>query len=107
MSVVVNPSPAMTFVELDGTAQYSILVINTWEDWDLTALIPANALAVLVNTAAGNNAYGVRPNNSAQARIVGGYGYSMVSRHANRIIECYSSALGGAGGLFYLLGYWV
>jgi len=106
-----------TFTELAGGEAHQVNTINTWEDWDLSAIVPAGTKAVLVEIYlkfSSNQVCGVRKNGSALDRKRGtgtpsdisvAYRHILTEVDANRIIEVYSS-LADANLTFSILGYW-
>ncbi len=107
----------LTFTELEGQENKQVAAINTWEDWDLSAIVPAGTKAVLVEIRlifSANQVSGVRKNGSALNRLqsTGTPSTTVVSFRnvvtevdANRIIEIYGS-LASAYLHFSILGYW-
>lgn len=100
----------LTFTELMSTA-HGPSAANTWEDWDLSAIVPAGTKSVLVcitnQAAAGNR--GCRKNGSALVR----YWYLnaadmphmfiLTECDANRIIEIYYP---NTDAHHQIVGYW-
>lgn len=88
----------------------------TWEDWDISVYIPANALYadILVNANGANNDIGVRPNGSAVSRMVfigNGTTYLgtfnlLTELDENRIVEIYGLN-SSSYALFTVVGYWI
>jgi len=108
---------ALSFTELAGGESHSPSSASTWEDWDISAIVPAGAKCVLVtlgNYSSGNNyVMGARKNGSALSRIsivpapavdgADAWCTLLTECDANRVIEIYSSdTLGG----FEIVGYW-
>ena len=98
-----------TFVELVplsvSKAQSSAA---TWEDWDLSASVPAGAHAVevLIYHATDTTA-GVRQNGSAATRVIGnpaGWTVFTTLLDANRVIETIHDTTGSTR--FWVTGYW-
>lgn len=111
MGGVSNPAALPTFYELDGSHAHQVSAASSWEDWDISAIIPEGVTRVLMRLSmaapAGCTA-GLRENGSAAARsfTYQGYAFSLESKvDAARIIECYDSTAGHAV-LFALWGYW-
>jgi len=105
----------LTFTELDSAVHNASGAINTWEDWDVSGLVPAGTVAVLVGIYNIDvNALltgGARKNGTALTRYFPvGWASHAVQTHiltecdANRIIDIYASNLGAVG--FFILGYW-
>lgn len=66
MKNVEIPRP-LVYVEVSG-AEHTATNFNTWEDWDISADVPANSIAIIVvrNLDVANpRQHGVRPNGSA------------------------------------------
>jgi hypothetical protein len=99
-----------TFVELAPlVVSKSQTSIDVWEDWDLSASIPANAHAVEISVYVANTETGgVRKNGSATERIssssLPGYMTFTTLLDSNRIIETYHST---TNLRFYVTGYWI
>lgn len=107
----------VSFTELAGGEDYANTTDNTWEDWDLSAIIGAGATVVLLmgSNISTTNAYsiGVRKNGSALVR------YDVIDQclraeqrsqilmiaecDANRVIETFSNK---DTCYFQCLGYW-
>jgi len=105
----------LTFTELDSAVHNASGAVDTWEDWDLTAIVPAGTVAVLVGICniAQNSLLtgGARKNGTALTRyFLVGYGSHAVQTHiltecdANRIIDIYASVLAEVD--FFIMGYW-
>jgi len=107
---------ALIFVELAGGDNHACGASTTWTDWDVSALVPAGAVAVEVT--AKHNAvavvtFGARKNGSALARNGWAMGNSGVAESvsfttecdANRVIELYSSTDGRVN--YNITGYWI
>ena len=84
------------YVELMATAHY-VTSATTWEDWDVSALVPAGTTEMEVVIATQNSAaHGIRENGSALVRSFNLYvstsPFSIwVQLDANRVCECYAS----------------
>ena len=85
---------------------------STWEDWDLSAIIGAGALAVeiVIATASTEQARGVRKNGSALLRYMAAENdHKWLTAHcecdANRVIEIYGNTEGSTDS-FKVIGYW-
>ncbi len=106
-----NPVAVPVFVELVGGEKIT-RAATAWTDWDLSAIVPAGTLAVLValetNAGAGNR--GCRKNGSALNRWVTqdaaseGQWTMVCEVDDNRIIEVYPNH--AVGDNFSILGYW-
>jgi hypothetical protein len=104
MSAVINPIAGSYYIELDGSVNHIQVNNSAWEDWDLSATLPAGTRAadILLSSALTNK--GVRQNGSAQVRLGNPYGGQMLAvPDALRIIETYETT----GQVFRLLGYWI
>ena len=107
----------LIFTELAGAENHQVTNTNTWEDWDLSAIVPAGAVAVLVEIYLqfnSNQVSGARKNGSALARYqsTGTPSTTVVSFRNlvtevddNRIIEIYGS-VASSNLTFSILGYW-
>lgn len=107
----------LTFTELAGDQNKNVAVINTWEDWDLSASVPAGTKAVEVEIrilASGNQVSGARKKGSALARtratgtpdnIDVCFRNLVTEVDANRVIQIYAS-LATTAIQFNILGYW-
>lgn len=98
-------------------AAHNVSSIDTWEDYDLSALVPAGTAAVEVLMREGTSnpcsICGCRRNGSSNAlnlfRSGRAYTYIPVGRtqivecDVNRVIECYADAVSVN---FYVIGYW-
>jgi hypothetical protein len=106
----------LSFTELAGGQDKAVSTASTWEDWDLSAIVPSGAVSVLVAWGASTQRYtvGARKNGSAASRTaltpdiaaasLNGWVVTVLTEcDANRIIEIYSS---NTGVLFNILGYW-
>ena len=107
--MISNPSLKPAFTEL-APVNHTQVANNAWEDFDLSASIPAGCLAVVVSSVpgvAGNK--GVRNNGSALSRYVSnsgaGFCHTMWTGKpdSNRLIETYAAT----NEHFYLVGYWL
>lgn len=76
-----NPGGGYTFVELDGSTTISVGSGDGQKDWDLSAVIPANTIAVFVSAISSSVSISVRPAGSAVTtqQIAGGMLKSGVS----------------------------
>ncbi len=107
----------LSFTELAGGENHQVTSINTWEDWDLSAIVPVGTKAVLVEIYlqfSANQVSGARKNGSALNRYqsTGTPSATVVSFRNlvtevddNRIIEVYGS-IASAYLTFSILGYW-
>ena len=112
------PAP-MTYVQLIGTDNAHSASDATWEDWDLSALVPAGTLYVLVGMGHGNTAatfqLGVRETGSAlDSRLTFDKATDAGSRmqlslivpvDSARKIQRYGQTI--AQSYFSILGYWI
>jgi len=109
----------LTFTELAGGEDKTVATANTWEDWDISAIVPAGTVAVLVlivsiGGAATSGSAGARKNGSALARLhdVNTTTASaersatciLTEVDANRIIEIYAPDT--SKYQFNIVGYW-
>ena len=104
----------LTYEELDPPEWGGQANFNTWEDWDLSATIPAGAkyAEIVFRSASASLKAGVRKNGSSVDRTIEhSTGTSMEVYHmtvevdANRIIERYSQT-DPANWKFTVVGYW-
>ena len=107
----------LTFTELAGGEGHQVTNTSTWEDWDLSAIVPAGTKAVLVEIYlqfSANQVSGVRKNGSSLNRYqstgtptntVVSFRNILTEVDGNRIIEIYGS-LASAYLTFSILGYW-
>lgn len=102
---------SVTFTELFSTPYHCISNTSTWEDWDLSSIVPAGTLCVLVIVAVpgGTNKYeaGARKNGTALARKddAADYRSSLLTEvDANRVIEVYGESTTAVR--FTIAGYW-
>lgn len=104
------PAAGVTFTELAGGENKQATGAGAWEDWDISAIIGAGAVAALIqirgSTTAGVN--GCRKNGSALVRRPKQLNNATVcvltECDASRIIEIYQANT--ARGAFDVLGYW-
>lgn len=105
--------PAL-FVELLGTENHTPTVVGGWEDWDISAIVPAGTKYVLVkiseHTGAGALG-GARKNGSALGRTVWAVGAAAETTiicecDTNRVIEVYNNAANPQETGYGILGYW-
>ena len=95
-------------VPSDRTANVTPGVASSWQDVDVSAYVPTDAVGVLLDIVSTNNAYKtcVRPNGSTNDLSTLTHGASQrafVAIDDNDIFECYVSSLAGTD--VYLLGY--
>ena len=112
-----DAAAGLTLTELAGGEAHQVTNINTWEDWDISAIVPAGTKAVLVEIYikfSSNQVSGVRKNGSALERKQStgtpsdtsvAYRHILTEVDNNRIIEVYGS-LASANLTFSILGYW-
>lgn len=107
------PTSALTFVELAGGEDYTPTTASTWEDWDISGIVPVGTKYVLVhmsNTANNSWNYGARKNGSSLNRIVnlGPYSHANWTTEVdeNRVIEIYGTRDPPTSNYFNILGYW-
>jgi len=110
------------YVELAGAENKKTTGDSAWEDWDISAIIPAGTIAVEVGLgndvgAPGSSQMGVRTNGSALDRWM--YVPSpaqainlpittvQVTPDASRIIEIWAANHTANGCSFHILGYWI
>jgi hypothetical protein len=100
-----------TFYELYST-DYQPSTDLTWEDWDLSAIIPMGTIAVLVlciQIGTGNENVGIRNNGSNlnRRRYIAPRAPLLATTPvgADRIIECYGSV--ALDAVFQVWGYWI
>lgn len=110
----------VSFTELVGGQAQQVSDTETWEDWDVSAIVPAGTVAVLVgvmgrdsSTGGDTRILGARKNGSALARYFtchsdddqcGASNCVLTECDSNRVIEIYAEAIYGAH--FDILGYW-
>jgi len=103
-----------TYVEIAPSAAHQVTNSDTWEDWDISAIVPASTKCVLVGLLVFLNGEnnGVRKNGSAVDRrsifALGGNAmmrWDICECDTNRVIECYDDNV-GEDGEFYIMGYW-
>lgn len=101
-----------TFTELAGGEDHQVSSADTWEDWPLSAIVPAGTVAVLVHVKSRGN-WGVRKYGSALDRKGFSCGDDTIHRSAfisaevevNRVIEVYTETNVGYA-LYSIVGYW-
>lgn len=105
----------ITFTELIGS-EFRSTVDNTWTDWDLSGVVPAGTVAILIKIRSSSSArdgHGVRKNGSALVRkfdlILANQEVILLTEcDTNRVVEWYSEGTGGGtwAAFFQVLGYW-
>jgi len=107
------PAPGWRYAELDGTDTFTVSVADTWEDWDLSAIVPSTAKAVdIAGYCDTNGGYiGVRTKGSAQDRKLKEHdaGSNMVHLFACTLIgtgNCVQVRNKDTDTPFHLMGYW-
>ncbi|MBA7621563.1 hypothetical protein ES703_28927 [subsurface metagenome] len=100
-----------TFTELAGGEGYHASASTTWEDWDLSAIIPAGAVTALISMQQENTSIydvGARRNGTALDRKMAAKAYVtqnwLTEVDANRVIEIYAEYCNNTK--FNVLGYW-
>lgn len=111
---LIDVPSGLTFTELAGGESHKVSADDTWEDWDLSAIIGAGAVAALIGIAATDtaNSGGARKNGSALSRkfsirtTAPNYieAILLTEVDANRVIDIYSNQKLYA--YFNVLGYW-
>ena len=101
------------FIDIIGGADHQATGADTWEDWDISALVPAGTIAaqISVRNASGTaRVVGMRKNGSALTRSINLYNTGdrtwTTEVDANRVLEIYV-ATAVAGFYFNALGYWI
>lgn len=102
---------APDYVELVGTSGDSVDSTSTWEDWDISALVPVNAIRaeiLLSNQVDAAYVAGIRENGSALAKTNHMNNDSqykvIVNLDSGRIIERYAT---NTDVVFYVTGYFI
>jgi hypothetical protein len=100
------------FTELAGNDNHEASVAATWEDWDLSTIVPAKTKYVLVQLRNGYTSAkigGARKNGSTDDRKfsvpASGNVCLLTEVDANRVIEVYAETVTD-GPDFGILGYW-
>ena len=105
---IVGLSGSASFTELAGGQGKNVTSTSTWEDYDLSAIIGAGAVAALIQiTCSSAQTTGARKNGSALTRTFAqaiGDRALLTECDANRIVEIYSISV--AAVTFNILGYW-
>jgi len=112
--VDITPAKA-TYTELVGKQNHQVGQNDTWEDWDISGIIPAGAKSALIDIRCNFTlvkSMGVRKNGSALDRnfsiggttAVGSHAIVLTEVDANRVIECYGTV--SPHHTFSVLGYW-
>lgn len=105
--------PGLTFTELATGAgdAHNPSGTGSWEDWDISSLIPAEAVLVevLMENVSGTQALGARKDGSSLNRAVSLLAYGpltmMVNVDSDRIIEIYAQTSAG-DAYFWIAGYY-
>ncbi len=102
-------SPHMQdFYEIATSGSHTASGTSAWEDWDISAIVPADTkyVEVVIKAGAAHTA-GVRENGTSNDRTVsnggGGLAFRTCKCDSNRIIEIYTTY---ASTYFYITGYW-
>lgn len=105
----------LTYVGIEPPAFDNPSVANTWEDWDLSALIPAGAKYVDILSRTNTSSIhtvGVRKNGSSIVRSLATDSYDgipypwLTELDENRVVERYVSGASNRSR-FTVLGYWI
>jgi len=103
---------AITYTELAG-AETGVSVVGSWEDWDLSAIVPAGTKYVLIyvrNNYTGALSHGVRKNGSALNRRIylgATCGATLLTEcDVNRVVERYNAGTSTGHAYFSVWGYW-
>lgn len=108
----------LLFSELVGGGSHNTAGFGAWEDWDLSAIVPAGTAAVLVKmyhfvTGDAFSTKGARNNGSGLSRLIEPLDKStqflLTPCDGSRIIEIYDNGDGGVPGIttnFTIFGYW-
>jgi len=114
--MVLNNPKITLFTEL-ASAVHQAAGFSTWEDWDISALVPANVIALIGlqnKDVTGYRNHGVRANGSSLTRrfltpsyvvAAGGELHTLVQVDVNGIIEIFAEAATTYCD-FRVLGYW-
>lgn len=104
---------AGAFTDLDLTDSHQATANATWEDWDISGIVPAGTVMVLLWIELGQNGVvlGVRGNGSSDDRkrtmyTIGGNPMISVVPDVNRVIEIYDQLATTSTSTFRLVGYW-
>ncbi len=100
------------YVELSDATSHQVGTGNTWEDWDISGIVPAGTTEVIVEIfrAANGELNGARDNGSAidhRFNLVGGANERFLMEcglDASRVIEVYDDDAAKAGR-FAIVGY--
>lgn len=100
------------FTELAGGEDHQVSAIDTWEDWDLSAIVPGGTKAVLIH-AYSRSLWGARKNGTALDRKTFACGDGTTHKSAfiltevdlNRVVELYVQGTVGYT-VFSIVGYW-
>lgn len=103
----------LTFTELAGGENHNPTQAATWEDWGLPAIIPAGAVAALIDVehlSTTAHTLGVRKNGTALVRSTAmqnkQHRVMLTEVDANRVVEVYASQIDAVVAKFSVLGYW-
>lgn len=110
-----TPANLLIFTELAGGENHAATGAGAWEDYDLSAIVPAGTVMVLMQilykTADNIDcSAGCRKNGTALARLLGGVGRGhptallITNVDANRVIDIYAGVVAECD--FSVLGYW-
>lgn len=106
-----------TFTELAGGQSHAVSSADTWEDYDISAIVPAGTTCVLVaikGNSQGLSDAGVRKNGTALNRkfdlakfqaAATDWVFILTEVDANRVIECFSET-NVTFAYFNIVGYW-
>lgn len=100
------------FTELANAGDKQAAGAGAWEDWDISAIVPAGSLSALIdirNASGTSQLVGIRKNGSALVRALSLYNATsrtwLTEVDANRVVEIYVAT--SAAGVYYnVLGYW-
>lgn len=101
----------LEYVSIAPSAQSRVTTASVWEDWDLSAIVPAGTKYVEVLLGEDSNVHrvmGIRKNGTTISRWLTMIAYNQLSltveADANRIVERYCDS--AAAGYFQIIGYW-
>ena len=113
------PAGGLLFTELEGDEDKYVTTTGTWEDWNLSSIVPAGAKVIevfVMNGSSSNYRVGVRKNGSALNRFLAANTdptknyfepeqlVTVLSEvDANRVLEIYAT---GTAIRFAIKGYW-
>lgn len=112
MSLLIKAEGGLTFTELAGGEDKAVAVIDTWEDWDLSAIIGAGSKVVLLEIENWNTTTdlmsGARKKGSALVRIDNerrsSHRVLPTECDADRVIQIYAES--DTAIVFCVAGYW-